>query len=109
MPSGGVPGEGLDSDRPLGPLRTLPCAGHDRGLGGGGNSPPTVLHVFLVVNVKQEAPRHINVHQGHREKMQVMDGGGGSHKHRSSLAGLRTAFGDDELTVVVKKYEEGPE
>ena len=35
VPRGGLPGSGLESNRPLGPLRSLPCAAHDSGPGRG--------------------------------------------------------------------------
>ena len=100
MPSVRVPGEGLESDRPSGPLTALTHMVHDSSPGGGKPPPPvvtTVRHVHLMGGVERETPRHSGVHQGCREEAQVVGRGRGPRKHGGSLLGLRANVGGVDL------------
>ena len=71
VPSGGVPGEGLKSDHPPGPLRAPPRARFDIGPGGGEPPPPvvpTVRHVCLMGGAEWGSYGHGDVCQGLRAK-----------------------------------------
>ena len=100
MPSGGMPGEGLNSDHPPGPLLAPSHTGHDIGTVGG-EPPPSVVHtvlnVCLIEGIEREIPGHGDVHLGRRAKLQAAGRGGGSCKHGRNLSGLRAYFGGVEI------------
>ena len=67
VPCGGLPGLGLNSDRPRGRISATPRARHDRGPGRGKNLPlaiTQVQHYHTLGGPERFPPRHIDVHQG---------------------------------------------
>ena len=78
MHHGGLPGSGLDLDRPPVPLCAPPHAGRDSGPGGGEYpSPimPPMRHVRSLVGLERPEPSYGHVHQGHMKEVQAVDRG----------------------------------
>ena len=77
VPRSGLPGPGLNSDRPPGPLLASPRAGHDSGPGGGESPPPVmppVRHIRPLGGPERPTPIHGNVRQGSRNEVHVVGG-----------------------------------
>ena len=100
MPSGEVPGEGFELDRPSGPLTALTHVIHDSGPVGGKPPPPVVTivqHVHLMGGVERETPGHSDVHQGYRAEAQAVGRGRGSRKHGGGIFGLQATVGGSDI------------